>query len=68
MAKTTGKPLSALRLERMKQGETVSDVAENRGLRVSPPSSAGWRYWYRYTEPGTEKQRDLIRVSKRGQE
>ena len=67
MAKTTGKPLSALRLKRMKQGETVSDVAENRGLRVSR-TSAGWRYWYRYTEPGTEKQRDLVRVSKRGQE
>ena len=34
MGKTTGKPLSALRLKSMKQGETVSDAAENHGLRV----------------------------------
>jgi hypothetical protein len=56
--KTTSKPLSALRLENMKPGATVTDTEENIGLRVTR-SSAGWRYRYRFKHPETGKLAEL---------
>ena len=61
--KITSKPLTALRLRKLKLGETVSDVAENRGLRVSR-STAGWRYWYRFTHPQSGKLKELTLFTK----
>ncbi|MCB1923590.1 MAG: tyrosine-type recombinase/integrase [Gammaproteobacteria bacterium] len=59
------KPLSALRLKNLKTGETVADIEENRGLRVTR-SKAGWRYWYRFKHPGTGRLAELTLFTKDG--
>jgi len=57
-AKSTNKPLTALRLRNLKPGDTVSDTEENRGLRVTR-NKTGLRYWYRYKHPLTGKLAEL---------
>lgn len=62
-AKSTNKPLTALRLRHLKPGETVSDTEENRGLRVTR-NKTGLRYWYRYKHPSTGKLAELTLFTK----
>jgi integrase len=51
-------PLTALAIERMGQGQTKSDSAENRGLRVTK-LGRDVRYWYRYLHPHTGKKVEM---------
>ena len=62
-AKSTNKPLTALRLRNLKPGKTVSDTEENRGLRVTR-NKTGLRYWYRFKHPGTGKLAELTLFTK----
>ena len=55
---TQPRPLSALAISRMKPGDELADIGEYRGLRVSRTQS-GHRFWYRFNDPATGKQRAL---------
>jgi hypothetical protein len=48
--KSTKKPLTALRIKNMNVGETLADIEENEGLRVTR-AKKNWRWWYKYTHP-----------------
>jgi integrase len=57
--KSTKKPLTALRIKNMKVGETLADIEENEGLRITR-TKKDWRWWYRYTHPETGKSKQLV--------
>lgn len=59
MADYTRKAITNRAIEKMKVGETLTDVAENEGLRVSK-GVRGTTFWYRYRHPKNGK---LCRVT-----
>lgn len=55
---TQPRALSAVGIARMKPGDELSDIGENRGLRVTR-AQGDHRFWYRYKDPVTGKQKAL---------
>jgi len=51
-------PLTAVSIGALKPGETKSDTAENRGLRVTK-LARDTRFWYRYSHPDTQKKTEM---------
>lgn len=52
------RPITALAVSRMKTGDELADTGEHRGLRVTR-AQGDHRYWYRFTDPATGKQKAL---------
>ncbi len=54
MTNYTRTAITGRAIEKMKVGETLADVAENEGLRVTR-GKKGTTFWYRYRHPATGK-------------
>ena len=58
-ASKSNKPLSAQAIKAMKIGDTLADIKEYRGLRITRTRS-DHRWWYRYTDHETGKAKRLL--------
>ncbi|RLW64712.1 MAG: hypothetical protein B6D73_10800 [gamma proteobacterium symbiont of Stewartia floridana] len=58
MTNYTRKAITNRAIEKMKVGETLADIAENEGLRVTR-GARGVTFWYRYRHPVTGKLKRL---------